>query len=612
MHSFWRDVRLVVMRRDISQEIVAGDDIHGGSNRLLSRVTPKSGVLVKQVNTSDLDEIAAVIGPKTMLVWLESPTNPRLQIADIHRISEIAHANGALVLVDNSIMSPVLSQPLELGADIGMHSATKFIAGHSDVMVGVLAVKEEREREIPHKLALLHVPCKHTNCICKYFYVASGKWRHGEAQLNPKHSEPLVWKMALSISLRPFFSSLNSSDPTRSNDTLVLDFPRGFQVKKELILEGRLQLSATQFRVNCLGQWNMESSASITADYITGSVKSLISLACFMSHASIPSAVRDARGLTEDLVRISVGIEDGNDLIADLDDALRTGPLRKDFGLIVGIEKDDRYKILKEGPEGPVVVTVEKRELKNGPLDTKFTALDKHSKTISINDTVKVLEVNRGNRDGMFSIGQTLRIRVGPLKGYLCRVLAVYRSDVTVKLDSKQKVLTVKNEHLAEVQGKSTAANTNEHDGSSSLKPFDLLGSEPSTGDWLNGAGTSAEGSGWNAESWNNSAPKINSDGGSDAWGKTTSSGDPSGVLKDAGNDSWKKSESWDTGKNDTQGSSGAWDKGKGVAEAGSWGKKEKSSVNEGHWNNNDVGSYQQGSWRKKNDASVSEDNSWG
>ncbi|KAK8609561.1 hypothetical protein V6N13_062007 [Hibiscus sabdariffa] len=471
---------------------------------------------------------------------------------------------------------------------------------------------------------------------------------------------------------------------------------------------------------------------------------------------------------------------------------------RKDFGLIVGMEKDDRYKILKEAPEGPVVVTVEKRELKNGPLDTKFTALDKHSKTISINDTVKVLEgqyegkqgivkqiyrgtiflydenetdnggffcckspmcekikqnfdkcngkggdpggtsdfgdfvsspkspvspekpwqsqeretksdFNRGNRDGMFSIGQTLRIRVGPLKGYLCRVLAVYRSDVTVKLDSKQKVLTVKNEHLAEVQGKSTAANTNEHDGSSSLKPFDLLGSEPSTGDWLNGAGTSAEGSGWNAErsswpsfsgntqqtgtdnsnllgtgnsdqkrdgedsawetkvipnqnsswgaaipsgdndkntdgastawgnntgnqqnstwatatgstdqnanwgSWNNSAPKINSGGGaSDAWGKTSSSGDSSGVLKDAGNDGWKKSESWDKGKNDIQGSSGAWDKGKGVAEAGSWGKNEKSSVNEGHWSNNDVGSYQQGSWGKKNDASVSEDNSWG
>ncbi|KAK8987097.1 hypothetical protein V6N11_055410 [Hibiscus sabdariffa] len=133
------------------QEIVAGDDIYGGSDRLLSRVTPKSGVLVKRVNTSDLDEVAAVIGPKTKLVCF---VGPQLQMDTFNltffrnafclRISEIAHANGALVLVDNSIMSPVLSRWLELGADIVMRSATKFIAGHSDVMAGVLAVKEER------------------------------------------------------------------------------------------------------------------------------------------------------------------------------------------------------------------------------------------------------------------------------------------------------------------------------------------------------------------------------------------------------------------------------------------------------------------------------------
>ncbi|MBA0591389.1 hypothetical protein Gorai_020067, partial [Gossypium raimondii] len=125
------------------QEIVAGDDIYGGSDRLLSKVTPRSGVVVKRVNTSDLSEVAKVIGPKTKLVWLESPTNPRQQIADIRRIAEMAHTHGAILLVDNSIMTPVLSRPLELGADIVMHSATKFIAGHSDLMAGVLAVKGE-------------------------------------------------------------------------------------------------------------------------------------------------------------------------------------------------------------------------------------------------------------------------------------------------------------------------------------------------------------------------------------------------------------------------------------------------------------------------------------
>ncbi|CAK9184030.1 unnamed protein product [Ilex paraguariensis] len=126
------------------EEIVAGDDIYGGSDRLLSQVIPKTGIMVKRVNTTDLDEVASAIGSRTKLVWLESPTNPRQQISDIRKIAGIAHARGALVLVDNSIMSPVLSQPLELGADIVMHSATKFIAGHSDVMAGVLAVKGER------------------------------------------------------------------------------------------------------------------------------------------------------------------------------------------------------------------------------------------------------------------------------------------------------------------------------------------------------------------------------------------------------------------------------------------------------------------------------------
>ncbi|XP_020261990.1 cystathionine beta-lyase, chloroplastic-like isoform X2 [Asparagus officinalis] len=124
------------------QEIVAGDDIYGGSDRLLQLVR-KRGVVVKQVNTCDLSEVSSAISPMTKLVWLESPTNPRLQIADIRKIIEIAHSQGALVMVDNSIMSPVLSLPLELGADIVMESATKFVSGHSDLMAGILAVKGE-------------------------------------------------------------------------------------------------------------------------------------------------------------------------------------------------------------------------------------------------------------------------------------------------------------------------------------------------------------------------------------------------------------------------------------------------------------------------------------
>lgn len=293
------------------QEIIAGDDIYGGSDRLLSQITPKAGIIVRRVNTSDVDEVAAAIGPKTKLVWLESPTNPRQQICDIRKIAEIAHANGALVLVDNSIMSPVLSLPLELGADIVMHSATKFIAGHSDVMAGVLAVKGES--------------------LAKRLYFLQNAEGSGLApfdcwlclrgiktmSLRVEKQQDNAQKIAEFLSSHPRVKKVNYAGlPGHPGRDLhysqakgagsVLSFLTGSVALSKHVVE------ATKY-------------FSITVSF--GSVKSLISLPCFMSHASIPAEVREARGLTEDLVRISVGIEDVNDLIADLDMALRTGHL---------------------------------------------------------------------------------------------------------------------------------------------------------------------------------------------------------------------------------------------------------------------------------------------
>ena len=126
------------------ERIVTGDDIYGGTSRLLAQVVPKVGIEVVNVDMNDLDAVyRAVDGGNTTMVMLESPTNPRLQITDIRAISDHAHERGALVCVDNSIMAPVFQSPLALGADISMTSATKFIAGHSDVTGGILAVKGE-------------------------------------------------------------------------------------------------------------------------------------------------------------------------------------------------------------------------------------------------------------------------------------------------------------------------------------------------------------------------------------------------------------------------------------------------------------------------------------
>ncbi|TXG49433.1 hypothetical protein EZV62_025308 [Acer yangbiense] len=398
---------------------------------------------------------------------------------------------------------------------------------------------------------------------------------------------------------------------------------------------------------------------------------------------------------------------------------------RKDFGLIVGMEKDDIYKVLQEGSGGPTVATVERRNLKNVTSDMKFTTFDHCMKIISVNDTVKVSEgpskgkqgvvkqiyrgivflydenetenggyicsksqlcekiklfadacnekgggsgdlgfeefpsspksplspkkpwqekefnsdSKRGDRDGMFSVGQALRIRVGPLKGYLCRVLAIRYSDVTVKLDSQQKVLTVRSEHLAEVRGKSFGMSSSGEPGSNSFKPFDPLGTEGGTGGWTNGAGTSAEGDSWNAggqssaerSSWP-SFPAVGNDSKQDAedsaWGsKGTANQDTSwgAAAADGKNDdSWNKaadknidsdinaSGSWGKPVVTNGNSTGldTWGAGKLPANSpndasASWGKNKDVDGNQDSWKKSD-------SWDKGKNITGSSSNAWG
>ncbi|XP_050938023.1 cystathionine beta-lyase, chloroplastic isoform X2 [Cucumis melo] len=292
------------------EEIVAGDDLYGGSDRLLSQVIPRRGIVVKRVNTSDLDEVSSAIGSLTKLVWLESPTNPRLQISDIRTIAIMAHKHGALVLVDNSILSPVLSRPLDLGADIVMHSATKFIAGHSDVMAGVLAVRGERlAKELYFLQNAEGSGLAPFDCWICLRGIKTLALRVEKQQENAQkiaeflYTHPRVKKV--------YYAGL----PTHPGRSLHYSQAKGAGAVLSF-LTGSLALS----------KHIVESTKYFSITVSFGSVKSLISMPCFMSHASIPAAVREARGLTEDLIRISVGIEDVNDLITDLDNALRTGP----------------------------------------------------------------------------------------------------------------------------------------------------------------------------------------------------------------------------------------------------------------------------------------------
>ncbi|KAH8497363.1 hypothetical protein H0E87_019870 [Populus deltoides] len=364
--------------------------------------------------------------------------------------------------------------------------------------------------------------------------------------------------------------------------------------------------------------------------------------------------------------------------------------------------EDDSYKILKHGLEKPDVVTIALRDLKNGPTDMKFTALDHHKKTISVNDTVKVLEgplkdrqgivkqiyrgiifiydqketedggyfcskaqmcekiklsfdaccgkvvhfekINQGDKDGLFFIGQTLRIRIGPLKGYLCQVLAIRYSDVTVKLGSQQKVLTVKSEHLSEVRAKSSAVSVSDEPGSSSFKPFDLSGTEG----WTGGAGASTGGDGWNTgglstesakvanlhvlkcvdgawgsqatenqtsswgavagDSWNKAASNIGStSGASVGWGKATlPNEDLAGSSRGTG-DNWGRGNL--KAENSLIDSAVAWDKGKTVIgnQTSSWGDAATGKNQVDSWGkcNDAIGA---GSWEKKKRSGTGED----
>eukprot|EP00249_Psilotum_nudum_P005678 c19111_g1_i1 orf=214-1689(+) len=277
---------------EAGQEIVACDDIYGGSDRILSRVTPKAGLPVKRVDTSCLQEVRGAIGPNTKLVWLESPTNPRQMISDIEEISRIAHQYGALVVVDNSIMSPVLCKPLELGADIVMHSATKFIAGHSDVMAGVLAVKGES--------------------LAKDIYFLQNAEGSGLAPFD-------CW-----LCLRGIKTMCLRIEKQQANAQKIAEYLASHPQIEQATGAGSV-LSFTTGSL-AISKYIAENTKLFSIAVSFGSVKSLISLPCFMSHASIPTEVRKARGLNEDLVRLSVGIEDADDLIADLDQAIRNAP----------------------------------------------------------------------------------------------------------------------------------------------------------------------------------------------------------------------------------------------------------------------------------------------
>jgi cystathionine beta-lyase len=283
-------------------EILACNDLYGGCYRLFSRILPKRGIQVRYVDFADLDAVVAEISENTKLVYLETPTNPLLQIIDIRAVADIAHGRGALLCVDNSTMSPYLQRPLELGADIVLHSATKFLCGHSDVMAGAIVVNDE---ELGQELYLI---------------------QNGEgAGLAPFDSYLLLRGMK-TLSLR--------LDRQQSNATTIAELLEAHPAVERVHFPGLAD--GEQFRIHRsqasgdgavlsfvtgdpeFSRAVVEATKIFAITVSFGSVNSTISLPNYMSHASIPASLRQLKSIPADLVRISVGAEDVGDLVDDL------------------------------------------------------------------------------------------------------------------------------------------------------------------------------------------------------------------------------------------------------------------------------------------------------
>lgn len=289
-------------------EVVTGDDLYGGSYRIFTKVYEPLGIVFKFVNTSDVKAVEDAITDKTKLIWVETPTNPTLKLADIEAIGKVAKAKNILYAVDNTFASPYLQNPLDLGADIVMHSVTKYLGGHSDVVMGALIVNDE---ELYKQLWFYYNACGGTPGPQDAFLVLRGiKTLHlrmkAHCENGRKVAEYLKNHPKVEKIYWPGFEDHPGHDVAKKQ---MKDF--GGMVS--IVLKGA-DLTET-FRI-------ASGFKVFTLAESLGGVESLINHPATMTHGSIPKETREKVGVVDNLLRLSVGIEDAEDLIADLEQAL--------------------------------------------------------------------------------------------------------------------------------------------------------------------------------------------------------------------------------------------------------------------------------------------------
>jgi cystathionine beta-lyase/cystathionine gamma-synthase len=289
-------------------EVICGNDMYGGTYRLFTKVFEKFGIVFKYVNMQDAQNVAAAITQNTKLVWTETPTNPLMNITDIEAVAAIAKANNVLLCVDNTFASPALQNPLDLGAHIVMHSATKYLGGHSDVIQGALMINDKALRD---ELYFIQKSCGAVPGPMDCFLVLRGiktlglrmkaHCENGEKIANWLANNPKVAKVYW-----PGFKS-NPSYEIAKKQMHGFGGMISFELANDSVDEAKRVLSSTHL-------FSLAESL--------GGVESLINHPASMTHASIPRDERIKNGLSDSLIRLSVGIEDADDLINDLNHAI--------------------------------------------------------------------------------------------------------------------------------------------------------------------------------------------------------------------------------------------------------------------------------------------------
>lgn len=289
-------------------EVIAVDDIYGGAYRLFTTVYNKFGITIKFVDTTDPSNVEKAITENTKMIWLESPTNPLLKISDIEAIAKIAKKRNILLVVDNTFASPILQKPLNLGADIVIHSATKYIGGHTDVLAGLVVAREPGLGE-----------------ELKYIQNATG------GVLAPFDSWLLIRSIE-TIKIRVENHSQNALKIARflqtRDEIKTLNYPGlenhpNFDVaKRQQKLPGGIISFSFKDDAETSANLFVTSTKIFKLAESLGGTKSLVCHPASMTHKSTPRDVRVRAGVTDSLIRLSVGLEDAEDLILDIEQAL--------------------------------------------------------------------------------------------------------------------------------------------------------------------------------------------------------------------------------------------------------------------------------------------------